>query len=397
MGFIKAFTGALGGVFADQWLDFLTVPRGISPTAAFFPAVHEGRNAGRGSNTKGSENIISNGSKIVVPDGYGLVSFQDGRITGFVAEPGGFEFRGQDPSSQSVFAGDGVFGQVIRNTWERIKFGGRPGAMQQVFFVNLKELPDNRFGTQSEIYWDDAYLGAQVGAITRGTYTLRIVDPLLFISSVIPGAVIANNQVFDFDDIDNPVSEQLFTEVVASLGAAFSKYTNDPERGNRITRLQQDSIGFAKSLSAAVEENYQWRSGRGLLIERVALAAIEYDADTRALLSDVKKADALRGDRGASFMQQSVARGIQSAGENGGGQGLVGMGIGVPMMGGMMGGFQQPAQQPAQAQPAPPEQPAQAAPQEDPVAKLKQMKELLDAGVVSQEEFDTLKKRLLGL
>ena len=67
------------------------------------------------------------------------------------------------------------------------------------------------------------------------------------------------------------------------------------------------------------------------------------------------------------------------------------------MMGGMMGGFQQPTQQPAQAQPAQPEQPAQAAPQEDPVAKLKQMKELLDAGVVSQEEFDTLKKRLLGL
>ena len=394
MGFIKAFTGALGRVFADQWLDFLTVPRNINPTAAFFPAVHEGRNAGRGSNTKGSENLISNGSKIVVPDGYGLVTFQDGQVTGFVAEPGGFEFRGQDPSSQSVFAGDGVFGQVIRNTWERIKFGGRPNTMQQAFFINLKEIPDNRFGTQSEIYWDDAYLGAQVGAITRGSYTLRIVDPLLFISTVIPGAAIANNQVFDFADFDNPVTDQLFTEVVASLGAAFSKYTNDPGRENRITRLQQDSIGFAKSLSEAVEENYQWRSGRGLLIERVALAAIEYDDDTRALLSDVKKADALRGDRGASFMQQSVARGIQSAGENGGGQGLVGMGIGVPMMGGMMGGFQQPTQQPAPAQPA---QPEQTAPQEDPVAKLKQMKELLDAGVVSQEEFDTLKKRLLGL
>ena len=394
MGFIKAFTGALGGVFADQWLDFLTVPRNINPTAAFFPAVHEGRNAGRGSNTKGSENLISNGSKIVVPDGYGLVTFQDGQVTGFVAEPGGFEFRGQDPSSQSVFAGDGVFGQVIRNTWERIKFGGRPNTMQQAFFINLKEIPDNHFGTQSEIYWDDAYLGAQVGAITRGSYTLRIVDPLLFISTVIPGAAIANNQVFDFADFDNPVADQLFTEVVASLGAAFSKYTNDPGRENRITRLQQDSIGFAKSLSEAVEENYQWRSGRGLLIERVALAAIEYDDDTRALLSDVKKADALRGDRGASFMQQSVARGIQSAGENGGGQGLVGMGIGVPMMGGMMGGFQQPTQQPAPAQPA---QPEQTAPQEDPVAKLKQMKELLDAGVVSQEEFDTLKKRLLGL
>ena len=392
MGFIKAFTGALGGVFADQWLDFLTVPSGIAPTAAFFPAVNARRNAGRGSNTRGSENVISNGSKIVVPNGYGLVTFQDGRVTGFVSEPGGFEFRGEDPSSQSVFAGDGVFGQVVRNTWERIKFGGRPSGMQQAFFVNLKELPDNRFGTQSEIYWDDSYLGAQVGAVTRGTYTLRIADPLLFVSTLVPGAFIANNQIFDFTDFDNPVSDQLFNEVVASLGPAFSRYTNDPERGNRITRLQQDSVGFAKSLSEVVEENYQWHSGRGIVIERVALVAIEYDEDTRALLSDVKKADALRGERGNSFMQQSEARGVQAAGENGGGQGLIGMGVGVPMMGGMVSGYQQQAQQPQEAVQQP------AAPQaEDPVAKLKQMKELLDAGVVTQEEFDTLKQRLLGL
>ncbi len=390
MGFIKAFTGALGGVFADQWLEFITVPQNASATAAFLPGVVAGRNAGRGSNTRGSENVISNGSKIVVPQGYGLVTFQDGRVTGYIGEAGGFEFRSDDPTSDSVFAGDGVFGQVIRNTWERIKFGGRPGSQQQVFFVNLGELPNNRFGTQSEIYWDDAYLGAQVGAITRGTYTLRIVDPLLFVEKLIPGSFIANNQVFDFSDFDNPVSDQLFTEVVASLAPAFSKYTNDPSRENRITRIQQDSVGFAKSLSEVVEENYQWRSGRGLVIERVALAAIEYDEDTRALLSDVKKADALRGDRGNSFMQQSVARGFQAAGESGASGGIIGMGMGVPMAGPMMGGLQQPAQQTT-----PPAAPA--APVEDPVTKLKQMKELLDAGVVSQEEFDTLKQRLLGL
>ncbi len=392
MGFIKAFTGALGGVFADQWLDFITVPQGIAPTAALVPGVSAGTNAGRGSNTRGSTNVITNGSKIVVPDGFGLITFQDGRVTGCVLEPGGFEFRGDDVSSQSVFAGDGVMGPLVRATWERIKFGGRPGAMQQAFFVNLKELPNNRFGTQSEIYWDDAYLGAQVGAVTRGTYTLRIVDPLLFVSSLVPGSFLANSQVFDFTDFDNPASEQLFTEVVASLAPAFSRYTNDPSRENRITRIQQDSVGFAQSLSAVVEENYQWRTGRGLVIERVALAAIEYDADTRALLSDVKKADALRGDRGNSFLQQSVARGMQAAGEHGGTGGIVGMGMGVPMAGGVMGGLQQPSQ--PQAQPA---AQAPAEPQEDPVAKLKQMKELLDAGIVSQEEFDTLKQRLLGL
>ena len=85
MGFIKAFTGALGGTFADQWLDFLTVPAGISSTAALFAAVPKGANAGRGENTKGSENIITNGSKIVVPQGYGLITMQDGRTTGPVS------------------------------------------------------------------------------------------------------------------------------------------------------------------------------------------------------------------------------------------------------------------------------------------------------------------------
>lgn len=393
MGFIKAFAGSLGGVFADQWLDFITVPSGVTATAAFFPGVNSGRNAGRGSNTKGSENLISNGSKIIVPEGYGLMTFQDGRMTGFVAEAGGFIFNSDDPNAKSVFADGGLWDSIVKNSWERFKYGGRPGSQQQVFFVNLKEIPDNKFGTQSEIYWDDAYLGAQVGAVTRGSYTLQIVDPILFVSTLVPANHIANNETFDLADMDNPVGNQLFTEVVGSLSAAFSKYTNDPTQGNRITRIQQDSVGFAQSLSAALEENYQWLTGRGIEIKRVALAAIEYDEDTKALLSDVKRADALRGDRGGSFLQQSVARGIQAAGENGGTGGIVGMGMGVPMMGGVLGGFQQPGQQPQQGAPAPQAAPAE----EDPVAKLKQMKELLDAGVVTQEEFDALKKRLLGL
>lgn len=391
MGFIKAFAGALGGVFADQWLDFLTVPPGIAPTAAFFPAVPQGANARRGSNVRSSSHIITNGSKIIVPDGYCLVTFEDGRLTGFISEPGGFIFTSSDPSAQSVFSGSDISESIVARSLERFKFGGRPGAMQQAFFVCLKELPDNRFGTQSEIYWDDAYLGAQVGAITRGSYTLRIVDPVLFVASFLPATFIANGQVFDFTDFNNPVSEQLFNEVVASLAPAFSLYTNDPSKGNRITKLQQDSVGFAQSLSQAVETNYQWRSGRGLSIERVALVAIEYDADTKALLSDVKKADALRGQRGNAFLQQSVARGIQAAGETGGAGGIVGMGMGVPMMGGMMGGLQQPVEQ---AAPAPAPAPA---PAEDPVAKLKQMKELLDAGILTQEEFDAAKQRFLGL
>ena len=384
MGFIKAFAGSIGGTFADQWKDFYAPMQGLPGTAAIFPAVPQGTNNGRGSNTKGSENIISNGSKILVPDGLALVTLQDGAITGLVTEPGGFIYSSDDPNSKSIFAGDGIIASTIKQSWERFKFGGQPGSSQVAIYVNLKEIPNNRFGTQSEIYWDDAYLNAQVGAVTRGTYTLKIVDPILFIKNFVPVNYAQGGEVFDFADMDNDAGAQLFNEVVSSLSAAFSNYTNDPSKGNRITKIQGDQIGFAQSLSQAVEEGYQWKTDRGLEIVKVAIQAIEYDEDTKALLSDVKKADALSGARGNSFMQQSVARGMQSAGENGGGAGMAFMGMGMNAAGGVMGAVQQPVQQQNQTE-------------EDPYEKLAKLKKLLDDGVISQEEFDEAKAKLLGV
>lgn len=381
MGFIKAFAGAIGGTFADQWKDFIVPMSGVPATAGIYPAVPQGTNAGRGSNTKGSNNIISNGSKIVVPEGMALITMQEGAITGCITEPGGFVFSSDDPNAKSIFSGDGIVSSLITQSWERFKYGGQPGSQQTAFYVNLKEIPNNRFGTQAEIYWDDAYLNAQVGAVTRGTYTLKIVDPILFIKNFVPATYLSDGEVFDFADMDNDAGAQLFNEVVSSLSAAFSNYTNDPDKGNRITKIQGDQIGFAKSLSQAVEEGYQWKTDRGLEIVKVAIQAIEYDEDTRKLLSDVKKADALSGARGNSFMQQSVARGFQAAGENGGATNMAFMGMGMNAVGGTMGGLQQPVQQP----------------QEDPMEKLKKYKEMLDAGLITQEDYDEQKKRLLGV
>lgn len=460
MGFIKAFTGSLSGAFADQWKDFYMPMQNVPATAAIYPAVPYGTNNGRGENTKGSVNIITNGSKILVPEGMALITMQDGAITGFITEVGGFTFTSDDPNSKSMFAGDGIIASTITQSWERFKFGGQPGSQQLAFYVNLREIPNNKFGTQSEIYWDDAYLNAQVGAITRGTYSLKIVDPILFVKNFVPAMYLQSNpQVFDFADMDNDAGSQLFNEVVGSLSAAFSNYTNDPSKGNRITRIQGDQIGFAQSLSQAVEDAYSWKSDRGLEIVKVAIQAIEYDADTRALLSDVKKADALSGARGNSFMQQSVARGFQAAGENNGASGMAFMGMGVNSVGGPMSGLQQPATPtppppsvaPAQGPvepvvpapiadvepkpveesvpstdnvqatpsensvtlvddesalqgteeaPAMPEQGnSQVAPQveEDPYERLSKLKKLVDEGVISQEEFDAAKAKLLGV
>ena len=399
MGFIKAFTGALGGTFADQWKDFYMPMPNVPATAAVFPAVPQGQNGERGENTKGNAHIITNGSKIIVPEGTALVTMQDGAVTGLIAEPGGFIFNSEDPNSQSMFAGDGIFGQLIKQTWDKVKFGGQPAAQQLAFYVNLKEIPNNRFGTQSEIYWDDAFLGTQVGAITRGTYTLKIVDPLLFVKNFVPATYLGTDaRVFDFADMNNDAGTQLFNEVVGTLSAAFANYTNDPSKGNRISKIQSDQIGFAQAMAQAVEDAYQWRTTRGLEIIKTAILAIEYDEDTKALLSDVKKADALSGARGNAFMQQAAARGIQSAGENGGGSAMAFMGMGMNAAGGMMGAMQQqPTQstyQPAFAQQA---QQAAAPAQSETTAKLLEMKQLLDAGAITQEDYDAVKKQLLGL
>ena len=387
MGLIQATVGAVGGMLADQWKDFYTVPSGLPATAALFAAVPQGTNAGRGSNTKGSQNIITNGSKIVVPEGYGLLLFQDGKITGFAAEPGGYIWQSDDINSQSIFAGDGIVSPLIRQSWERFKFGGQPGAQQAAFFVSLKELPDNRFGTQSEIYWDDGFLNTQVGAVTRGSYTLKIVDPILFVKNFVPAKYLQpGGPVFDFTDMENAAASQLFNEVVSSLAPAFSLYTNDVDKANRISNLQRDSLGFAKSLSAAVENGYQWQSDRGLVIAKVAIVSIEYDANTRELLKTVQRADALAGSRGNSNLQASIAAGVQAAGEEGGSAGLVGIGMAGGMLGGL-GGLQQPATPAAPAAP----------PADDPVAKLKKAKEMLDMGLITQADFDAVKAKVLGL
>ena len=138
MGFIQAFAGAIGGTFADQWKDFYKPMSGVPATAAIYRAVPQGTNNDRGSNTKGSENIITNGSKIVVPEGTGLVTLQDGAITGFIAEPGGYIFTSDDQNSKSFFSGGGIISSTIGTSWERFKFGGQPGSEQLAFYVNLK-------------------------------------------------------------------------------------------------------------------------------------------------------------------------------------------------------------------------------------------------------------------
>lgn len=400
MGFIKAFTGALSGTFADQWKDYYK-PSAVSSTTAFYPAVPQGQNAGIGENTKGSSNIISNGSKILVPTGTALITMQDGAITGCITEPGGYIFSSNDPNSRSLFAGDGIISSTLGQTWERFKFGGQAATEQLAFYVNMQEITGNPFGTPAPISWDDAFLQTQVSAAVRGTYAIQISDPMLFVQQFLPVEYkVAGAKVFDFLDDTNEKSESLFNDFVNCLPEAFGAYCNNAQGGARITQIQRDQSGIGTVLSQKVEEKYQWQSKYGFSITKVSIIALEYDEHSAELVKQAQ-ADDLELRRAsrmgqaysnnmAGMMAAASAQAMNSAAsnENGAMMGFMGMNMANMQANNLMG-----AATAAQTQPQTPAAPAE----EDPYAKLTQMKKLLDDGVITQEDFDAAKAKLLGL
>lgn len=384
MGLVRAVFGGVGGALADQWKDFYTIPDSITSTTAITPAVKKETDRSRGSNTSASSAIITNGSKFVVPEGYALILLQEGAFTGFVSEPGAYIWNTEAGDSQSVFAGGGFFTPLVKNSWERFKFGGRPQSEQVAIYVSLQELSNNKFASASEVYWDDSYLNTQVGATVRGSYSLKIVDPLGFIQKFVPNSYLKSGAAFDFTDLNNAAAQQLFNEVVGSLAAAFASYLNSSDKENRMTKIQQDSVGFASSLSEVVEASYKWKSDRGLEIVKVAVVAIEYDELSKSLLKTAQRADALAGSRGNSNLQASVAAGIEVAGSVDGAGGILGIGLAAGSIG--LTGLQQPEAIPSAATAEP-----------TLVSKIQQFKEMLDSGLITQSEFEAAKAKLLGI
>ena len=418
MGFIKAFSGALSGTFADQWKDFYMPRTDVPATAGLFQAVPKGQNAGIGENYKGSENIISNGSKIIVPEGTALITVQDGAVTGLIAEPGGFIYNSQDPNSQSLFNGGGLLASTIGQSWERFKFGGQPGAQQLAFYVNLKPITGNKFGTQSPIYWQDEYLATRAGGSARGTYSLQITDPLLFFKTFVPDMYKQPGApVFDFADMDNPAGNHLFDDFLTCLTGAFKRFSLKSKENNMdtIDYIQSNLDQFAITMDEEIENTYHWSTNYGLKVISVNLQA-DYDGATLEILEEARKADqeirkAARmgqaySNNMAGMMAAASGQAIQSAAanENGAMMGFMGMNLaqqnGVNMMN-AVNNMQQPQSNNqatfGQIAGEVTETPAQQSTTEDPTTKLLEMKKLLDAGAITQEDYDAVKAKILGL
>ena len=182
MGLIKAGLGALGGTLADQWKEFFYCDSLDSDTLM---VKGEKRTGSRSSNTKGSDNVISNGSGIIVNDGQCMMIVEQGKIVEFCAEPG--EFTYDTSSEPSIFAGS--FGESVKNTFKtigkRFTYGGDTGKDQRVYYFNTKQILDNKFGTATPIPFRvvvNEAMGFKLSVDIRcnGVYAYEITNPMLF-------------------------------------------------------------------------------------------------------------------------------------------------------------------------------------------------------------------------
>ena len=357
MAFVKAFAGALGGSFANQWLEYMAPPATMRDHTLLARAVPV--KGARSENNDGEENpnIISNGSKFLVPEGTCLITVENGGITGVIAEAGGYTYTVEDvPEAKSVFAGDGFFASSFGQSFEQFKFGGQPGNQQFAFYVNLKDIAGLRYGTQNPIRYKDAnYANTMLAVTSNGTYTIKVIDPVLLFKNLIPVDIVSGQgrMQFDLGENDEGVEESLFAGFVGSLAAALSAFTKG---GKSIDEIQGGTVEFAKDVNAAVEANYRWGTKYGLAVVNVQPMGLDWGAASVDLINKFNTGNLMQGGVGAAYAQTQIAEGINAAGNNAGTNGMMGMGMGIGMMGGVAGmtnpvGVNPVA--PAQATPAP--------------------------------------------
>ena len=354
MGFIKAFGGALSGSFANQWLEYMAPPATMRDHVVLAKAVPVKVNGSENNDGEENANVISDGSKFLVPEGTCLITVENGGITGVISEPGGYTYTTQNvPEAKSMFGGDGFFASTFGQSWNQFKFGGQPGNQQFAFYVNLKDIAGLRYGTQNPIRYKDAnYANAMLAVTSNGTYTIHVVDPILLFKNLVPVDITSGQGrgIFELggEGDTGGVEDSLFAGFVGSLATALSAFTKG---GKSIDDIQGGTVEFAKNMNEAVEANYQWGTKYGLEIVNVQPMGLDWDETSAKLITEKFNTGFLmQGGVGAAYAQTQIAEGINAAGNQAGTPGMMGMGMGVGMMGGMNGMTQPVGENPVMAQ-----------------------------------------------
>ena len=343
MGLIKAAMGAAGGVLADQWKEFFycdAIPENVL-------AVKGRKKTGkRSSNTKGDDNVISNGSVIAVADGQCMLIVDQGKIVDMCAVAGEYTY---DMSSEpSIFTGE--LGEGIKNVFNnmanRFTFGGEAPKDQRIYYFNTKELIGNKYGTPSPVPFrvvdQRAGIDIDVGIRCFGEYSYHISNPMLFYTNVCGNV----SEEYTRDRLDS----QLKTELLTALQPAFAKIG---ENGIRYSQLPGHTLELADALNEVLSK--KWRDLRGIEIVSFGVSSVTADEEDEKMLKELQRNAAFMDPtRAAAHLVGSQGDAMKMAANNQGGAAMAFMGMN---MAGQAGGTnagnlfamgqQQAAQQPA--------------------------------------------------
>ena len=352
MGLIKAGLGALGGTLADQWKEFFYCDAMDADTLVI---KGQKRTSGRSSNTKGSDNVISDGSGIAVADGQCMIIVEQGKIVDACSEPGQYTYDTKtEPSIFTSGLAEGIK-QTFAEVGKRFEFGGAPGKDQRIYYFNTKEIMDNKFGTANPFMFhiEDKNTGLKrdVSLRCNGIYSYRITDPLIFYINV------CGNVEYSFtrDQIDS----QLKTEFISALQPAFAKLS-------KLNLLPSEIPAHSMEIEDAMNEalTKRWAEKRGISVVSVAMNPITLKEEDLQVIQKFQDRAALRDDpsMAAATLVEAQAEAMTSAAKNpnGGMMGFMGMGM-ASQTGGMNANtlYQMGAQQKAAAAAQQPEKPAE--------------------------------------
>ena len=316
MGLIKAAVSAIGSGLGDQWLEVLEA-NDMGGSTVFTSGVPV--RPGKGSNTKGSSNIVSNGSKIHVYPNQFMLLVDGGKVVDYTAEEGYYEV--QNSSAPSLF--NGQFGDSLKEVFGRIKYGGTPSSAQKVFFINTQEIKGIKFGTPNPVQYFDTFYNAELFLRAHGDYSIRVTNPLLFYSEVIP----KNATKVEYEDI----ADQYRAEFLEAFQAALNQMSAD---GERISFVTSKAGTLSRYMDNALDE--PWTQMRGFEVVRVGIASISYDETSQALINK-RNEGAMLSDPSIreGYVQGQIANGINAAGHNPNGAAGGMMGVGLGMAGGL--------------------------------------------------------------
>ena len=316
MGLIKAALGSAGSILGDQWREYFYCD---SMDADVLMTKGTKRTSSRSSNTKGSDNIISNGAVIAVNEGQCMLIVEQGQIVEFAAEAG--EFTWDSSTEGSVFYGG--FGEGLKASWQNLKrrftFGADTAKDQRIYFINTKEIMGNKYGTPAPVPFRvvDRNIGLDMDVSIRcnGEYSYRISDPMVFYKKV------AGNVSSDFRR--SQIDSALKTDFLTALQPAFARIS---EMGIRYSALPGHTYEIAEAMNQALST--KWTANRGISVVTVGVNSVSASAEDEATIKELQKSAVFRNtNMAAAHMVQAQAEAMKAAAanENGAMMGFMGM------------------------------------------------------------------------